>query len=82
MKEALTVTVAMFRRVVLETNMEKIKSLMCNPGYIWGGWSYEEYKCQATGGWAEFKERNRLRVCCEECGVTLAVLSLKGCMGR
>ena len=56
-KDALIATVTMFRRVVLETNMEKIKTLVCTTGYIWGEWSYGEYKRQATGEWAAFKER-------------------------
>ena len=36
-KYALTVSVEIFLRVGLETNLEKIKALVCTPGYIWGG---------------------------------------------
>ena len=35
-QEALTVKVAMFRRVVLETNLENTKEMVCNPEFICG----------------------------------------------
>ena len=35
-QNALTVTVAMFRRMGLETNLEKTKLMVCTPGFIWG----------------------------------------------
>ena len=38
-KNALTVTVAMFRRVVIETNLENTKALVCTPCCICGKWS-------------------------------------------
>ena len=34
-QDALTVTVPMFRRLGLETNLEKTKTLVFTPGYIW-----------------------------------------------
>ena len=37
-QDALMVAVVMFRRVGLETNLEKTKALVCTPGYIWGKW--------------------------------------------
>ena len=37
-QDALTVKVAMFRRMGLETNLEKTKSVVCTPGFIWGYW--------------------------------------------
>ena len=37
--DSLTVTVEMLRRVGLDTNLEKTKALVCNPGYIWREWS-------------------------------------------
>ena len=40
----LTVTVAMFRRVVLDANLEKIKALVCTPSFIWGEWGETVYK--------------------------------------
>ena len=35
-QDALTVSVAIFQRMVLETNLEKTKSLVFTHGYIWG----------------------------------------------
>ena len=32
----LTVTVAMFFRMGLKTNLENIKSMVCKPSFIWG----------------------------------------------
>ena len=46
-QDALTVTVENFNRVGLNTNMENTKSIVCIPGYIWGGWSKEACKFQA-----------------------------------
>ena len=38
-QDALMVSVAVFRRMGLETNLEKNKALVCTLGYIWGKWS-------------------------------------------
>ena len=65
-QDSLTMTVGVFMRVDIETNLEKNKAMVCNPGYIWGKWSKSAYKCGARG----------------ECGVTVAALSLKGHMER
>ena len=59
LQEALMVTVEMLRRVGLETNMEKTKSLVCTTVYIWGKWSKEAYKLQVIGEGAKFRERKR-----------------------
>ena len=48
-QDALTVTVEMFRRVGLDTNLEETKALVCTPGYIWGMWTEAAYKRRATG---------------------------------
>ena len=37
-QDALTETVEMFRRVGIDTNLEKTKALVCTPRYIWGKW--------------------------------------------
>ena len=37
-QDALAVTVVIFKRVGIETNMEKKSSLVCTPGYIRGKW--------------------------------------------
>ena len=49
-QDALMVSVLMFRRVVLETNLEKKKALVCTPVYIWCKWREAAYKSRATGG--------------------------------
>ena len=35
---ALTVMVAMFRRMGIDANLEKTKTMVCIPGFIWGKW--------------------------------------------
>ena len=44
MKDAFAVTVAMFYRVGIDTNLEKTKSIICMTGFIWGKWIEESYK--------------------------------------
>ena len=38
------VTVVMFHRVVIYTNPDKTKYMVCTPSLIWGKWSEETYK--------------------------------------
>ena len=59
---ALTVSLAMFQRMGLETNLEKTQSLVCTPGYIWYKWSEVAYKCISTGEGGGFRERKRVRL--------------------
>ena len=47
-QDALTVTVAMYRRVGLDNNMEKTKALVCTPVYIWGKWIEAAYNHRNT----------------------------------
>ena len=75
-------TVAMFRRVCLETNLEKTKALVCTSGYIWGKWSKAAYKRRATREGGTFRGRKRSRVIFSECGVIVSSLPLKGHMER
>ena len=35
-QDALTITLAMFWRMGLETNLEKTKAMVCTTGFIWG----------------------------------------------
>ena len=37
-QDALTVTVAMFWHMGIETKLGKNKAMVCTPGFIWGGW--------------------------------------------
>ena len=48
-QDSLTVSVAMFRRMGLETNLDKTKAIVCTPGYIWVNFSGAAYKHRATG---------------------------------
>ena len=45
----LKVTLAMFRRLGLGTNLDKTKSMVCTPGFIWDKWSEEAYKLRTIG---------------------------------
>ena len=40
-QDALTVTVAMLKRMELETNLYKTNLMVCTPGFIWRKWSKE-----------------------------------------
>ena len=62
MQDTLKVVVVMFRRLGLDTNLEKTKALVCIPRYIWGKWIEAVYKHTATGEGETFRERKRLRV--------------------
>ena len=48
-KDALTVTVAMFWQMGLETNLDKIKAMVYTPGFIWGKVGEMAYKRRETG---------------------------------
>ena len=76
-QDAMLVTVTMFRRMVLEKNIKKTKTMFCTPGFIWGKWGDQSYKQQATGEGATFQERKRLQVSFTKCRVTIAQPSLK-----
>ena len=77
---ALMVSVAMFRQMVLVNNLYKTKALVCTPGYIWGKLSDAAYKRRATGEGETFRERKQARVSCTLCRVTVTAFSLKGHM--
>ena len=69
--DALTVTVAMFRMMRLETNLENTKSMVCTPGFTWGKWGEQAYKRWEVGKGEMFRERKRIRVSCTKCGANL-----------
>ena len=62
MQDTLKVVVVIFRRLGIDTNLEKTKALVCIPRYIWGTWIEAVYKHTATGEGETFSERKRLRV--------------------
>ena len=72
----------MFERVGLQTNLNKTKGVICTPGFIWGQQGAEAYKRKATGEGPTFRERNRTRLRCEECGDTMAAYSIHHNMER
>ena len=79
---ALTVSVAMFRRMVLGKNLDKTKALVCTPRYIWGECIEVAYKCRSTRDVETFGERKQARLSFKICGVTVAASSLRGHMVR
>ena len=62
-------TVAMFMRMELETNLRKTKAMVCTPGFIWGKWRELANKRRVTGEVATFGEQKKMRVSCNVCGV-------------
>ena len=62
MQDTLKVVVMIFRRLGLDTNLEKTKALVCIPRYIWVKWREAVYKHMAIGEGETFRERKRLRV--------------------
>ena len=48
-QDALMLTVDMFRRMGLDTNLGKTKSMFFMPGFIWGKWGELAYKRRAKG---------------------------------
>ena len=66
-----------FDRVVLQTNLNKTKAVICTSGFIWGEQVSKAYKQQATGEGPTLQERKKTRVICKECGETMADSSLQ-----
>ena len=60
----------------------KTKVVVCNPGFIWGGWGELVYNIQVAGEGATSRERNKTRVSCATCGATVAASYLKAHMAR
>ena len=63
-QDALAMTVAMFCRMGLNTNLEKTKYMVCKPGFIWGKWVEKAYKRQTTGEGENLRERKNTWVSC------------------
>ena len=73
----MTATLALFRRMGLETNLDKTKAMVCTPGFIWGKWGELAYKWWATGEGGNFRERKKTRVIYTMCCLTVVVSYLK-----
>ena len=78
----MTVTVEMLRRMRLNNNLEKTKSIVCTPGFICGKWGEKAYKRRAKGEGDNFREMKRTQVSCTECDVTVAASYIKKHMAR
>ena len=69
--------VAIFDRVGLQTNVDKTVSMACQPCRAGSGnRTAEGYRRRITGEGKSFRERQRERVACGECGAEIAAGSL------
>ena len=50
---------AMFCMMGLKDSLEKIKAMVCTPGFIWGKWGDMVYKKRLMGEGATFREQNK-----------------------
>ena len=48
-------TVAMLRRMGLDDNLEKTKTMLCTPIFIWWKWGETAFKWQAMGEGVTFR---------------------------
>ena len=65
-----------FDQVVLRTNVCKTVGMVCRPWWASGVRSDDAYAQRMSGEVSSFKERQRERVLCPECGKELAKGSL------
>ena len=77
MHNNLKVTVAMFLRMGLNTNLEKTKYMVCTPSFILCKCIEKAYKRRIMGKGEMFIQRKRTRLSCTKCGTTVAALYLK-----
>ena len=49
-QDAMSVTVEIFCRMGLETNLEKTKTMVCTPGFIWEEWGGARIQAAGDGG--------------------------------
>ena len=66
----------LFDRVGLQTNIGKTVGMVCHPCQAAGNITTAAYGRRITGEGHSYRERQRYRVACEECGEQLAVGSL------
>ena len=65
-QDTLMDTLDMFCRFGMEMNLEKTKTMVCTPGFIWGQVRNEAYKLRAMGEGETFWEIKRTRGSCSE----------------
>ena len=74
---AFSALIAIFDRVGLQTNVNKIVSMACHPCQAGtGNRTTAGYSQRLTGVGKTFKERQRERVACRECGTEIAAGSM------
>jgi len=76
LQQALDVLVDLFMRLGLYTNTTKTVTMTCTPGYIRTHQSDTTYGRRIGGGGLSYRERQRRRVECPECGKSMAEGSL------
>ena len=78
---AFSALVAIFDRVGLQNNVDTTVSMACHPCQAGSGnRTAEGYRRRITGDGNSFRERQRERVACGECGAELAAGSLSSHM--
>ena len=76
---AFSALVAIFDRVGLLTNVDKTVSMACQPCWAGSGnRTTDGYRRRVTGEGLSYRERQRERVACGECGEEIAAGSLSG----
>ena len=81
LKGAFSALVAIFDRVGLRTNVHKTVSMACHPCRAGSGKrTMAGYSRRLTGVGKTFKERQRERVACRECGTEIAAGSMSSHM--
>ena len=57
-------------------HLGKTRVMVCTSGFIWGKQGVSAYKWRAMGGGYTFRYRNKTRLSCKECGMTMVELLL------
>ena len=77
LQDAFSALVAIFDRVGLQTNFDKTVRMACQPCRVGtGNRTTDGYRRRLTGDGNSFRERQRERVACGECGAEIASGSL------
>ena len=77
LQHGLQVLVDLFRRMGLSANEVKTKAMVCLPGNIRSCLTESAYTRRTTGTGASYRARLQARTVCPECGLDLAVGSVK-----
>ena len=75
-------TVEMFHRMGLDTNLKKTNEMVCMPGFSCEKWGETAHNQQATVEGDTFWKRKKARVSCTECGVRVVISYIKTHMAR